>query len=59
MGVVVVGQVYKGPSNAMCWTIQHPRCGAGHKYRTMYLSLQSSCGETLAKVSGNVDTPAL
>ena len=28
-------QLYKGQSNALSTVIQHPRCGAGHKYRAI------------------------
>ncbi len=45
-------QIYKGQSNALSGVVQHPRCGAGHKYRVMYVSLQSTCGDALKKVSG-------
>ena len=45
-------QLYKGPSNAMSAVIPHPRYGAGHKHRAVLVSLQSTCAEILAKVSG-------
>ncbi|XP_013417535.1 baculoviral IAP repeat-containing protein 6 [Lingula anatina] len=48
--------LYKGTSNASTSVLQHPKFGAGHKFRTMELSLQMTCGEVLSKVS---DTPSL
>jgi baculoviral IAP repeat-containing protein 6 len=35
-------------------SILHPQCGTGHKHHSMYLSLQTSCGEALSKVIGKV-----
>lgn len=47
-------QLYKGQSNAMSAVIPHPRYGAGHKHRAVLVSLQSTCTEILAKVSGKL-----
>ncbi len=48
------GHMYKGTSNALTTMIQHPRCGAGHKYRAHYVSLQSTCSDILSKVTGKM-----
>ena len=34
---------------------RHPRCGAGHKYRAVLVSLSSSCADVITKVSGTVN----
>ena len=45
-------KIYKGSSNALTTVVQHPRCGAGHKYRALNVCLQSTCSEILAKLAG-------
>ena len=45
-------QLYKGQTGVTAATVWHPRCGAGHKYRAMYISLQSLFSDVLNKVSG-------
>ena len=47
-------QLYKGLSNALTALVQHPRFGAGHKFRVVQVSLQSTCSEIMAKVSGKL-----
>ncbi|CAH1791767.1 unnamed protein product [Owenia fusiformis] len=42
-----------GPASSL---IQHPKFGTGHRYKNHYISLQSTCAETLAKLS---DAPSL
>ena len=44
--------LYKGHCNAVTGLIQHPRFGAGHRFRVLEVSLQSMCSEIVAKVSG-------
>lgn len=31
---------------------RHPRCGAGHKYRAVLVSLNSTCSDVISKVTG-------
>ncbi len=45
--------MYEGSSNALTTVVQHPRCGAGHKYRALSVSLQTTCAEFLAKLGGS------
>ena len=45
-------QMYKSASNALSGVVHHPRCGAGHKHRTLSVSLNTTCGEIMSRISG-------
>ncbi len=47
-------KLYKGTSNALTAVVQHPRCGAGHKYRTLSVCLQTTCAELLNQLAGSL-----
>ena len=42
----------KADAHAAITTSRHPRCGAGHKYRAVLVSLNSTCADVIRKVSG-------
>ena len=55
--------MYKGQDGAgMAGRLQHPKLGVGHGHRCLSISVHSTCGDVLAKVSGEwmfavIETP--
>ena len=47
--------MYKGQSGAgVAGRLQHPKLGVGHGHRCLSVSVHSTCGDVLAKVSGEL-----
>ena len=47
--------MYKGHSGAgVAGRLQHPKLGVGHAHRCLSVSVHSTCGDVLAKVSGEL-----
>jgi len=52
--------MYKGPSGVgVAGRLQHPQLGVGHSHRCLSLSVHSTCGDVLAKVSGETMTASV
>ena len=47
--------MYKGQGGAgVVGRLQHPKLGVGHGHRCLSMSIHSTCGDVLAKVSGGL-----